>query len=70
MISGDYINEDLLGTDGNRFDSEYEFAPNGHYLGEKEEINTYYWFNKEDTTKKWSDSLLNKTNLNINFYNN
>ena len=70
LISADYINEDKLGSGGNRFDSKFEFKPNGNYLGNKDEIHTYYWFNKEsDLTGEWKDSLLNKTNLNEEFFN-
>ena len=67
LIKYDYATSALLGTDG-----EYQGTgtPNSsYYKGSLTTINTYYWNN---STKKntWSESLLNKTNLNTNFINN
>ena len=66
LIKYDYANSNLLGTDG---DYSTETKYDAYYKGELTTINTYYWNN---STKKntWSESLLNKTNLNINFINN
>ena len=67
LIKYDYANSDLLGTNG---DYESSSTPSAtDYKGALASINTYYWNN---ITKKntWSTSLLNKTNLNINFINN
>ena len=69
LISADYINEDKLGKNGNRYDLGYEFSPNNNYLGSKDAIHTYYWFNKgSDLSGEWKDSLLNTNNLNKEFY--
>ncbi len=67
LIKYDYATSALLGTDG---DYKGTGTPNAsYYKGELTTINTYYWNN---STKKntWSESLLNKTNLNTNFINN
>ena len=67
LIKYDYATSALLGTDGNY---QGTGTPNSsYYKGSLTTINTYYWNN---STKKntWSESLLNKTNLNTNFINN
>ena len=67
LIKYDYATSALLGTDG---DYKGTGTPNAsYYKGSLTTINTYYWNN---STKKntWSESLLNKTNLNTNFINN
>ena len=67
LIKYDYATSALLGTDG---DYASTGTPNAsYYKGSLTIINTYYWNN---STKKntWSESLLNKTNLNTNFINN
>ena len=67
LIKYDYATSALLGTDG---DYARTGTPNAsYYKGSLTTINTYYWNN---STKKntWSESLLNKTNLNTNFINN
>ena len=67
LIKYDYATSALLGTDG---DYQGTGTPNAsYYKGSLTTINTYYWNN---STKKntWSESLLNKTNLNTNFINN
>ena len=67
LIKYDYATSALLGTDG---DYASTGTPNAsYYKGSLTTINTYYWNN---STKKntWSESLLNKTNLNTNLINN
>ena len=67
LIKYDYATSALLGTDG-----EYQGTgtPNSsYYKGSLTTINTYYW-NNSTSTNTWSESLLNKTNLNTNFINN
>ena len=67
LIKYDYATSALLGTDG---DYASTGTPNAsYYKGSLTTISTYYWNN---STKKntWSESLLNKTNLNTNFINN
>ena len=67
LIKYDYATSALLGTDGDYQETGTPSA--SYYKGSLTTINTYYWNN---STKKntWSESLLNKTNLNTNFINN
>ena len=67
VIKYDFANSNLLGTDGG-----YKEAQNPslkYYKGSLTSIDIYYWNN---VTKKntWSDTNLNKINLNTNFINN
>ena len=67
LIKYDYATSALLGTDG-----EYQGTgtPNSsYYKGSLTTINTYYW-NKATSKNTWSESNLNKVNLNTNFINN
>ena len=66
LIKYDYATSALLGTDGDYGESK---APDSTYKGSLTSIDTYYWNN---VTKKntWSESNLNKINLNTNFINN
>ena len=66
LIKYDYATSALLGTDGEYFDSS---AYDPTYKGSLISIDVYYWNN---VTKKntWSESNLNKINLNTNFINN
>ena len=67
LIKYDYATSTLLGTDGDYSGSD---TPNtNYYKGSLSSIDTYYWNN---VTKKntWSESNLNKINLNTNFINN
>ena len=67
LIKYDYATSALLGTDG---DYQGTDTPDSsYYKGRLTTINTYYWNN---STKKntWSESELNKTNLNTNFITN
>ena len=68
LIKYDYADSNLLGTDG---DYQGQYAnDSSYYKGSNyENIAAYYWNN---TTGKntWSESLLNKTNLNTNFITN
>ena len=67
LIKYDYATSALLGTDGDYASTE---TPNAsYYKGSLTTINTYYW-NNSTSTNTWSESLLNKTNLNTNFINN
>ena len=64
LIKYDYANSNLLGTDGDYYDST---SPNGtYYKGSLTRIDTYYW-NNSTQTNTWSESNLNKVNLNENF---
>ena len=67
LIKYDYATSILLGTDG---DYKVSSTPNAsYYKGSLTSIDGYYWNN---VTKKntWSESNLNKINLNTNFINN
>ena len=67
LIKYDYGTSALLGTDGDYQETGTPSA--SYYKGSLTTIDIYYWNN---STKKntWSESLLNKTNLNTNFINN
>ena len=72
LIKYDYGTTDELGTDGDYSKTFKEWGMDSIYkgtYGDGERIGVYYWNN---TTQKntWSESLLNKTNLNTNFINN
>ena len=69
LIKYDYANSNLLGTDGNYSTSTFSKSVFDTYKGELTTINGYYWNN---STKKntWSESNLNKVNLNTNFITN
>ena len=73
LIKYDYAKASLLGTDGVYY-SEYSSSGaglNGTNKGSNStaEIGIYPWFSSQ-TTHTWSNSLLNKTNLNTNYVNN
>ena len=69
LIKYDYANSNLLGTDGSYSSFAYKKKDRPTYKGNYETINSYIWNN---TTKNntWSESNLNKINLNTNFINN
>ena len=70
LVKYDYANSNLLGTNG-------DYSGTGTYLksrfstykGSLTTINRYYW-NDSTSTNTWSESSLNKVNLNKNFINN
>ena len=64
----DYATSVLLGTDEDYYGSTYSNDKSG-YRGSLKTINHYYW-NYATQTNTWSESVLNKTNLNTNFINN
>ena len=67
LIKYEYATSTLLGTDGAHYGTD---TPNkDYYKGSQSSIDTYYWNNATQTTK-WSESNLNKINLNTNFINN
>ena len=67
LIKYDYATSALLGTDGDYQGSETPDAK--YYKGSLTTIDTYYW-NNSTSTNTWSESNLNKVNLNTNFINN
>ena len=67
LIKYDYATSSLLGTDGAYYGST---TPNAsYYKGSLTSVNLYYW-NERSFFNTWSDSGLNKTNLNTNFITN
>jgi len=67
LIKYDYATSALLGTDGDYYGTE---TPNSsYYKGSLTTVNKYYW-NNSTQTNTWSESELNKTNLNTNFITN
>ena len=72
LIKYDYGTTDELGTDGDYYQTYKEWGMDSTYkgtYGDGERIGVYYW-NNATQTNTWSESLLNKTNLNTNFINN
>ena len=72
LIKYDYGTTDELGTDGDYSKTYKEWGMDSTYkgtYGDGERIGVYYW-NNATKTNTWSESLLNKTNLNTNFINN
>ena len=72
LIKYDYGTTDELGTDGDYNKTYKEWGMDSTYkgtYGDGERIGVYYW-NNSTQKNTWSESLLNKTNLNTNFINN
>ena len=67
LIKYDYATSTLLGTDGDYSGSDT--PDTNYYKGSLTSIDQYYW-NKATGTNTWSESNLNKINLNTNFINN
>ena len=67
LIKWDYAKSSLLGTDGD-FSEEYSNYWSGEQ-GESPSSNSVYYWNNAGTNT-WSESNLNKINLNTNFVNN
>ena len=69
LIKYDYANSNLLGTDGDYSTDTYSKSSYSTYKGSLTTINIYHW-NKSTKKNTWSESNLNKVNLNQNFVNN
>ena len=70
LIKYDYANSNLLGTDGDYSDTyTYSKSEYSTYKGELTTIDKYKW-NKSTQKNTWSESNLNKVNLNTNYLNN
>ena len=67
LIKYDYATSSLLGTDGDYSGSDT--PDTNYYKGSLSSIDQYYW-NEATGTNTWSESNLNKINLNTNFINN
>ena len=68
LIKWDYAKSSLLGTDGD-FSEEDSYYWSGEQ-GESPSSNSLYYWNNVTSTNTWSESNLNKINLNTNFVNN
>ena len=68
LIKWDYAKSSLLGTDGD-FSQEYSYFFSGEQ-GESPTSNSLYYWNNSTQKNTWSESNLNKINLNQNFVNN
>ena len=69
LIKYDYANSNLLGTNGDYSTSTYTKSSISSYKGNLTTINRYYW-NNSTQKNTWSESNLNKVNLNANFITN
>ena len=67
IIKYDYATSSLLGKDG---DYQGSGIPDRTYYKGSLTTNDVYCWNKKTETNTWSESLLNKTNLNTNFITN
>ena len=67
LIKYDYATSTLLGTDGDYSGSDT--PDTNYYKGSLSSIDTYSW-NNVTNKNTWSESNLNKINLNTNFINN
>ena len=67
LIKYDYATSTLLGADGDYSGSDT--PDTNYYKGSLTSIDTYYW-NIATVKNTWSESNLNKINLNTNFINN
>ena len=68
LVKWDYAKSSLLGTDGD-FSKEYTSNYFSGEQGESPSSNSLYYWNNAGTNT-WSESNLNKINLNTNFVNN
>ena len=69
LIKWDYAKSRLLGTNGD-FSKEDSSSYFSGEQGESPANNSFYYWNKSTRKNTWSESNLNKVNLNQNFINN
>ena len=69
LVKWDYAKSSLLGTDGD-YSQEYTSNYFSGEQGESPSSNSLYYWNNDTQTNTWSESNLNKINLNTNFVNN
>ena len=70
LIKNDYVNKDVLGTDGNSTNNGFSSTLNDTYKGSKEYVDSFFWlYPDKELTNDWDNSELNNTNLNKNFIN-
>ena len=65
----DYAKSSLLGTNGD-YVREYSYSYFNGERGESPASNATYYWNNTTKTNTWSESNLNKVNLNTNYLNN
>ena len=72
LIKADYVQTNLLGTNGDYYSSSYsgEWGSSSYYKGSlsQSSVPIYYW--NVNGTNTWSESNLNTVNLNTNYLNN
>ena len=68
IIKADYANNNIMGTNGDLHSSTYTGTSENYYKGDLTTINSYYW-NNNTKNNSWSESNLNKINLNTNYWN-
>ena len=69
LVKWDYAKSSLLGTNGD-YSQEYSSYYFSGEQGENPSSNSLYYWNNDTQTNTWSESNLNKVNLNTNFVNN
>ena len=69
LIKWDYAKSSLLGTNG-EYAQEYTYSYFSGERGESPQSNATYYWNNSTKTNTWSESNLNKINLNANYLNN
>ena len=69
LIKWDYAKSSLLGTNGD-YAREYSYSYFSGEQGESPSSNATYYWNNTTKTNTWSESNLNKVNLNTNYLNN
>ena len=69
LVKWDYAKSSLVGTDGD-FSQEYTSNYFSGEQGENPASNSMYYWNNVTRKNTWSESNLNKINLNTNFVNN
>ena len=69
LVKWDYAKSSLLGRDGD-YSKEYTDDYFSGEQGESPSSNSLYYWNNDTQTNTWSESNLNKVNLNTNFVNN
>ena len=69
LVKWDYAKSSLLGTDGDFSQEHTDYYFSGEQ-GESPSSNSLYYWTNDTLTNTWSESNLNKVNLNTNFINN
>ena len=72
LIKADYVQTNLLGTNGDYYSSSYsgEWGSSSYYKGSLSQSSVPIYFWNENRANTWSESQLNTVNLNTNYLNN